>query len=54
MLVKWSEKKNFYDFYVESIAFRIKVLINFNLVINDTYLYNNIMRIGKYLDQTGN
>ena len=28
MLINWTEKKTFFDFYVESIAFKIKILIN--------------------------
>ena len=31
MLGNWSEKETFFDFYVESIAFRIKILINITL-----------------------
>ena len=31
MLGNWTEKETFFDFCVESIAFRIKILINITL-----------------------
>ena len=31
MLGNWTEKETFFDFYVESIAFTIKILINITL-----------------------
>ena len=49
---KLALEENFFDFYVKSIAFRIEILINFNLIINDSRVYNSNMRIGKYLNQT--
>ena len=36
---------------VESIASRIKIEGNFNLIINNKHLFNSNMRIGTYLDQ---
>ena len=45
----WEE--NLFDFYVESIAFRIN-MCNFNLIINDSHLYASNMAIGIYHDQT--
>ena len=51
--IDWEE--NLYDFNVESIDFKIKILINitnFDLIINDIRLYNSNTRIGAYLDQT--
>ena len=49
---KLALEENLFDFYVKSIAFRIEILINFNLIISDSRLYNSNMRIGKYLNQT--
>ena len=30
-LVKWTDKKTFFDFYAEPVAFKIKLLINVTL-----------------------
>ena len=48
----WEE--NFFNFNVESIAFRIKILINVTsiLIFSDSHMYNSNMKIGKYLYQT--
>ena len=43
-------EENLFDFYVESIAFRIKIH-KFNLIINDSRLYTSNIRIDIYLDQ---
>ena len=45
----WEE--NLFDFYVESIAFRIKILINVTS-INSSSLFNSNMKIDTNLDQT--
>ena len=47
----WEE--NIFDWSVESVAFRIKIIMhNFSLIINHSCLPDSNMRIGTYLDQT--
>ena len=47
-------RNSLFDFYTESLAFRIKNIHerNFNLIIKDSRLFNSNMRIDIYLDQT--
>ena len=50
--LKVDGEENLFDFYVESVAFKMKILININIIISDSRLYNSNMRISTYLDQT--
>ena len=50
--LKVDGEENLFDLYVESVAFKMKILININIIISDSRLYNSNMRISTYLDQT--
>ena len=50
--LKVDGEENLFDFYVESVAFKMKILININIIISDSRLCNSNMRISTYLDQT--
>ena len=49
---KLAGEENPFGFYVESIAFRMKILRNFHLIIKDSSQIDSNMRKGTYLDQT--
>ena len=55
MLVNWTEMDNLFDFYVGRISSfqnQNTYARNFNLIINDSRLFNSNTSIGTCLDQT--